>query len=118
MSDVHIEHLRAWEKVWIWVENTYENGLNCTPGGEASPAKCETVRAKLSAAMKGNTNAKESWTKERREKHSKRVSGQNNPFFGKKHTDSTRELCREGAKKQHNERAANGKFIPAKGAKK
>jgi hypothetical protein len=34
---------------------------------------------------------KSSWDESRKKKHSERMSGDNNPFYGKTHTDSTRE---------------------------
>lgn len=40
-------------------------------------------------------NKKSRWTEERRKKHSIRMSGENNPFYGKKHSDDTRQKMSE-----------------------
>jgi hypothetical protein len=39
-------------------------------------------------------------SKESRAKRSAKMSGRNNPYYGKKHSDEVRKKCSEGAKKQ------------------
>ena len=64
------------EELWIAYFDTYNNGLNSTPGGEISPMKDPKVAAKVSATLKAQAERGEhsSQRPDFRAEHSKRIS--------------------------------------------
>lgn len=59
-------------------------GYNMTSGGETSPMLNPEIASKVSKTLKGRKNPE----------HSRLVSGQNNPMFGKKHSLESKEIMR------------------------
>ena len=61
--------LNEMEKYYVWKYNTYEDDFhyNLTPGGDFSPMKVSEIAMKVSKAL----------------------SGENNPMYGKKHSEET-----------------------------
>ncbi len=53
MNDIPIDHLNCWEKLWIWVENSYKNGLNLTEGGDGFSSGSKNPRYGKSPPNKG-----------------------------------------------------------------
>ena len=47
-EEIPVHHLSTYEVFWIRFYDTYHNGLNATPGGEASASMCPEVRKKMS----------------------------------------------------------------------
>lgn len=61
--------LNEMEKYYVWKYNTYEDDFhyNLTPGGDFNPMKVSEIATKVSKAL----------------------SGENNPMYGKKHSEET-----------------------------
>ena len=82
------EELDRWEKYFIkWRNTMYPNGYNFTEGGEGTVGYSFTdeQRANVAAARKGKT-----LSAEHKVKIGASVRGENNGFFGKRHTDEAR----------------------------
>jgi group I intron endonuclease len=96
--------LNEMEKYYIWKFNTYEdkNHYNLTPGGDFSPMKLPGMAAKISKKLKGREFSEEhrkniseaqkgkKISEKTKNKISKATSGENNPMFGRHHTESAR----------------------------
>lgn len=124
LINIPIEQLDFYEKLWIKKLNTLvPNGYNLTEGGsitelhgEKNPSFGKTPWNKgIPRSQEVKEKIRESWTKERREQYSKYFTGENNPmygkhpkglsrygednpFFGKKHTEKTRQKIKEKSK--------------------
>lgn len=59
MQNIPTEILSDLERMWIYLEDTFHNGLNCTEGGEggSGPKSLET-REKISKSKKGKENGR------------------------------------------------------------
>lgn len=98
-----LESLNEREIEFIREFDSYNNGYNSTVGGHkvgtTGMKHSELTCAKISKANKGNSGSRhtEKWKKEL----SKRMSGQNNPMYGKTftHSEKSKELIREAATK-------------------
>jgi hypothetical protein len=64
----------------FWKENSKINLCNLTDGGEGTLNLSEDIK------IKRNISIKNAWTQERKEKYSNMVSGEKNPYYGKKHS--------------------------------
>lgn len=75
------------------------NGYNLTEGGLGGSPSIET-KEKIRQSKLGakNPNYQKIWTEEEREHLSKKTSGENNPFYGKKHSTETKKRLSEVAK--------------------
>ena len=82
--------LNAMEEYYIWKFNTYKdkNHYNLTPGGDFNPMKVPEIAAKVSG--KNNPMYGREHTSETKKKMSKAKSGENNPMYGCHHTESAR----------------------------
>lgn len=77
-SDIPVNELRRYETLCIDRWQTYTNGLNQNRGQDhVSDETCQ----KIANANRGK----------KRPELSKRMSGENHPMFGKRHTDETRQ---------------------------
>lgn len=115
----HEIELNELEKCFIAFYNSFNDGYNLTTGGDGGWQHAPETKNKISNSLKGNTFAKGSkWSNERKIEASNRmkeqiitdatrqkisnkkksywknngtliISGINNPFFGKKHSDET-----------------------------
>lgn len=84
-----MEGLELKEKEYIKEYDTYNNGYNCSEGGEKSPnyKQPENTRIALLKRNKGNTySLGMKMPQSAKDKISKNNSGKNNGMFGKKHT--------------------------------
>lgn len=96
-----IDDLNQAECNWIKTANCISpNGYNCTTGGE-HPVMNEETRKKISNATKGENNpfygrthTEESINK-MKEELSRQFSGEGNPFYGKNHTEETKKKLSE-----------------------
>ena len=96
IEECPVESLDEREIFWIAELNSkVPNGYNLTDGGDGALNPSEETRMKMSLAKKGCT----SWikgkkmTEEQKAKVSANhadVSGENNPFYGQKHSEETR----------------------------
>lgn len=93
----NIDTLNKREKYWIKYYNTYINKkhYNLTPGGDFNPSRVPEVAKKISKSVSGEKNPfyGKKHTKESREKISKNhkdISGENNPNYGKKISNEVR----------------------------
>ena len=102
------------EKKWIayYRMTRGEFCVNVADGGEGNPGLVHTpeAKAKISAAHKGkkisaaHKGKKLKLSQEQRENKSKRMSGENNPLYGKHHTEESRRKMSENHKgKKHTE---------------
>lgn len=97
--------LNEMEKYYIWKYNTYENDFhyNLTPGGDFCPMKVPEIAAKISGENHPFYGHKH--TPETKAKISKAMSGENNPFYGKKLSEKHRKKISEAKKgKKHLEK--------------
>jgi len=95
IEEVPIEEWRFWEQFYISIFKSWGfNLINYTDGGEGY----------------SSNQLKKLWkTKEYREYHTKRMIGKNNPFFGKKHTEKTKDILRKKCPKRGKENPMYGK---------
>ncbi len=103
------------ERFWIAACGTRSpRGYNLTPGGSGHKSITPETRLKMSLARKGKpgrpltdehkkkmlqgrrNSTLTGWSDERRRQYSVRFSGSNSTFFGKKHSDVTKEKIRKG----------------------
>lgn len=86
--------LSDYEKHYIELYDSYINGYNSTLGGEGSlgfhPVRSEEYIEKQRKAQTGKTIPQDV-----RKKISESLSGELNPFYGKKHTEETKKKMRE-----------------------
>lgn len=131
------EHLNDMEKAIIdlFDATNRAKGYNLTTGGKGHACKhslitrkklslsrigrkfghhSEETRRKMSLALLGNKRAlgnKNSlgrhWSEEDRKRMSEQRRGENNGNFGRKHSEETKQKCREAALKQAQERRAS-----------
>lgn len=94
------EEATSRETFWIdtyhtWIKDPNCLGYNLTRGGEGTPGHIvsEETRQKISRA---NTGRKRS--EEFKQNLSKRLSGEGNPFYGRFHTDETKQKMSNAAK--------------------
>lgn len=84
---------RQAEMLLIYLHGRIDTGTGClrnlTDGGEGCAGRVvtEKTRAKISKSNMGKKGTP--WTEERRIEASVRMSGKNNPFFGKTHSEET-----------------------------
>lgn len=95
--------LNEWEKYYIEKYDSFYNGYNGTTGGDSFFIMTEEVKRKMSSSQKA------SMTDEKREHLKKINTGESNPFYGKTHTEETKQLYRDLWK----ERKASGDYHPA-----
>lgn len=124
LINIPINQLDFYEKLWIKKLNTLNpNGYNLTERGsmegltgEKSPTHGKAPWNKgIPRSQETKEKIKQSWTKERKEQYSKYFSGTNNPmyekhptglsrygkdnpFFGKKHTEETKQKIKNSSK--------------------
>ena len=91
-------YLNRFEKLYIKIYDSYDNGYNLTEGGENPPILKgknnpmygrklpRETKQKISEALKGKKH-----TPEARQKMSKANSGENNPMYACKHTQETKQ---------------------------
>lgn len=74
--------LNEMEKYYVWKYNTYEDDFhyNLTPGGDFNPMKVSEIATKVSKAL----------------------SGENNPMYGKKHSEKTRKKMSKAKSGENN----------------
>lgn len=105
IEEVSNDMLDERERHWIEEYKTYihkylkERGLNLKEGGSGE----------------GSIGAKWMHDVERRKNHSKKVSGENNGMYGKKHSNETKDTIGKKAKKRNLD---DGRVIPEWGAEK
>ena len=91
-SNIPREQLNSREIYWIKKFDSHKNGYNSTPGGALWPEQGqEHPNTGKTPWNKNKPRTQE--TKERISKTLKdrRISGENNPFYGKNHTEQTKE---------------------------
>jgi ribosome-binding protein aMBF1 (putative translation factor) len=91
-----MEDLNEQEKYWIKTLNSRDLsiGYNIREGGDNNPIKdIELRNEKLSKALTGRAFSKEH--RENIKKNHHDVKGENNPMFGKKHSDEVKEYSRK-----------------------
>ena len=92
------------EKVYIHFFNTYKNGYNKTRGGGLNTETTEKTREKLRAAKKdvhkGENNPfyGKKHTHKSRQEQSKSMTGNNNPFYGKRLSDNHKQKVSDSLK--------------------
>jgi hypothetical protein len=86
-KDICWEEACSIEKYLIsfWRENSKYNICNLTDGGDG------TLNLAQEVLKNRNQTIKNAWNDERKKKYSLMLSGENNPFYGKKHSTHTRE---------------------------
>ena len=88
----------------LWDLRNRNNGYNMTDGGEGTSGHFVSENNKKIASM---THKGKIISKEHREAISKKVSGNNNPFYGKKHTEETKKLISDMRKNEGNFNGGN-----------
>lgn len=91
MQNVPKCYLSQMEIWWIAKLNTFNNGLNCTIGGDGgSHFHRKETKQKISKSKKGHLVTKETRYKISQTNIIKNISkGLNNPFFGKYHSENS-----------------------------
>jgi group I intron endonuclease len=119
-----LEEADCLEKRYIASFNSQDPvyGYNIMEGGSGGSCN-EEARARKSAKLKGRVFSEKTrkqmsksasrvrsqqWTEERRKKHSERMMGAANPFFGKKHTKEVQEKILAGLLKARKEARLDG----------
>jgi len=102
MDFVSEDQLNIWEKVWIWAEDTFNNGLNLTEGGEGFKGKhSKESKQKISEARKGKRPMfGKNHSDESKRKLSESKRGINNPNFGKIRSEEHKQKLSEANKGQ------------------
>ena len=102
IEEVPIESLDEREIYWIAKMNSQvPTGYNISSGGKVPrgfPSKFKGIPRTEEVKQKLRNN----WTQERREEQSKRVSGENNPMFGKITSEETKQKLREALSGEKN----------------
>ncbi|MEK6878084.1 MAG: NUMOD3 domain-containing DNA-binding protein, partial [Nanoarchaeota archaeon] len=89
-----IEELNNREKYWITEDKTQDEkfGFNITAGGDDNPMNYPELRKKVAFSKMGekNPNFGRHYSRDERDRMSKLMSGNNNPFYGKTHNNNTK----------------------------
>lgn len=109
------------EVYYISKYNSYKDGYNCTVGGEGAKGviMSEEHKKKLSEALSGENNPfyGKHHTEETKRKLSEakigKMIGENNPMFGKTHTEESRKKIREAKIGKHLSEATKRKLSEA-----
>jgi len=116
-----IQELNEMEQFWIKTLNTKApNGYNLTDGGEGTFNPCEETRLKMSEKKKGKYTGKDNHffgkhhTEETRELLSKINMGENHPHWGIKHSEETKKRQSEGIKNCPQRKEINEKIKKAR----
>lgn len=88
-SGLSKEEAEAKEIETIAFCNSVTNGYNTDHGGNAPGTHSIETRLKISEGNRGK--AKPPWTEECKLRHSQKFSGANNPYYGKHHTQETKD---------------------------
>ena len=90
--DVPEDKLDAREIFWISFFDSYNNGYNLTPGGDGMSKGyklSDETKHKMSEAKKGENNPM--YGKHHSEETLIKIRGENNPMYGKHHSDETKQ---------------------------
>lgn len=82
--DVLRENLNNREKYWISKYDSHNKGYNSTLGGDDNPVNYAEIRQKISNTLKG------------------KLTGKDNPFYGRKHSEETKEKMRKNSGRKNN----------------
>ena len=82
--------------------NSFYNGYNGTTGGKNGYIVSDETKQRQSESHKAFYNSEEG--KKLKEEYSKKMQGENNPFYGKKHTKETCNKIRESRKQYTGEK--------------
>lgn len=90
------EELNYYERFYISRLNTTDRryGYNCTNGGDSKYFRTEDCKERM----------REAWTEERKKNYSESQKGENNGFFGCKHSEETREALKKFASEHYKQR--------------
>lgn len=106
------------EEYWVAHYNTYEDDFhyNLTPGGDFNPMKAPDIAAKISG--ENNPMFGKKLPEETRERMSKAHSGKNHYMYGKKHSEETRKKISEALKGKKLSKEHRKKISKARSGKK
>ena len=74
---------------------TFEEYKDKWPKAQTWTPKSAEMRKKISQGTKKGMHKPESWSKFKTHISTRDISGENNPFYGKEHTDKTKKLISE-----------------------
>ena len=98
--------LNEMEKYYIWKYNTFEDDFhyNLTPGGDFNPMKVPEIAEKISKANSGENNPMfgKKHSEETRRKLSEAKTGENHYMYGKKHSEKTRKKISKALSGENN----------------
>ena len=88
------EKLNEREMHWIAELNTIApNGYNLTMGGKSTRGYIHSKESRQKMSEEKLGKKTHEWTEEQKESLRQKMSGSNNPFYGKKHTNNNRKKC-------------------------